>query len=199
MSLRNCPNTSHVVAHSSATIKIRSPCTAPVDSSNAAFSASDKNLATGESNTKSAPTFIQTKPLAPIFLARSVNASSLFLPEAAASGYVSASTQIALIDCAPAKALNSVALKTDVTSTSFISKRRSGLSTPYCSIASRHVIRSICGGACPVAAVAAAVTAAPIADKTSSWLTKDISASNCMNSYWRSARRSSSRRQRAIW
>ena len=35
--------------------------------------------------------------------------------------------------------------------------------------------------------------------KTSSISTNDISRSSCVNSGWRSARRSSSRRQLAIW
>ena len=75
----------------------------------------------------------------------------------------------------------------------------SGLSTPKRSIASCHVIRSIGGGRSPVTASAAASTASLMASSTSSWDTKLISASSCMNSYWRSARRSSSRKQRAIW
>ena len=53
--------------------------------------------------------------------------------------------------------------------------------------------------ASPVTASAASSTDSEMAASTSSWSTKLISASSCMNSYWRSARRSSSRRQRAIW
>ena len=162
-------------------------------------SASERNFATGDSTAESAPTFIQTRPLAPIFFARSVKASSLLRPYDAASGYVAASTQMPLMDSAPANALNSVDEKSGVNSTNSIPKRRSGLSLPNRSIASRHVIRSIVGGASPVTAVAAATTARPMNSRTSSCDTNDISASNCMNSYWRSARRSSSRRHFAIW
>ena len=183
MSLRNVPKTSHVVIHSSATRRIKSPSTAPIVETNAIRSASDKNLATGDSTAESAPTFIHTRPFAPIFFARSVRASSLLRPYAAASGYVAASTRMPLMHSAPANALNSVAEKSGVNSTNSIPKRKSGLSIPKRSIASRHVIRSMVGGASPVTAVAAATTARPMNSRTSSWDTNDISASNCMNSY----------------
>ena len=199
MSLRNCPNTSQVVIHSSATNSNKSPSVAPIVATKASRSASDRNFATGDSTAPPACTFIHTRPLAPIFFARSVSASSLLRPYAAASGYVAASTRIPLMDCAPEKALNSVEANSCVSSTNSIPNRRSGLSTPKRSIASRHVMRSIVGGFSPVTASAAAVTARPMNSRTSSCETKDISASSCMNSYWRSARKSSSRKHFAIW
>ena len=57
----------------------------------------------------------------------------------------------------------------------------------------------IAAGRVPVTASDAASTASLITPITSSASAKLISASSCMNSYCRSARRSSSRRQRAIW
>ncbi len=104
------------------------------------------------------------------------------------------------------KALNSVAAKTDVSSTSSMPKRVSGLSEPKRSRASCQVMAGNTvvpsaepAGRSPVAASVAAATASEMKASTSAWLTKLASASSCMNSNWRSARRSSSRRQRAIW
>ena len=161
----------------------------------AVTSLGERNLATGDSNDPSAVALSHTRPLAPSDLARSVSLSSWLRPYSAAAPL----TLMPLIDAAEANALNSVPAKASVSSTSSIPKRRSGLSTPKRSIASCHVIRSIVGGRSPVAASAAASTASEIAASTSSWPAKLISASSCMNSYWRSARRSSSRRHRAIW
>ena len=78
-------------------------------------------------------------------------------------------------------------------------KRRSGLSVPKRSSASAQVMRSIGGGRSPVAASAASSTASDTKAITSSWVAKEHSMSSWVNSNWRSARRSSSRRQRAIW
>ena len=146
MSLRKCPRTSHEVDHSSATSNSRSPDFACICFNSAARSVSLKNLATGESKARSSPTLIQTKPFAPICFARSVKASNLLRPDAAASGYVAASTRRPLIDFAVANALNSVAANTSVSSMSSIPKRKSGLSLPKRFIASCHVICSIGGG-----------------------------------------------------
>ena len=75
-------------------------------------------------------------------LARSVSLSSWLRPYSTAAP----GTRMPLIASAPANALNSVAAKTSVSSTSSRPKRRSGLSTPKRFIASCHVIRSIgCG------------------------------------------------------
>lgn len=199
MSLRNCPSTVQVVDHSSATSSSKSPALAPSADTSADFSESERNFATGESSAPASPTFIHTRPLAPSCLARSVSWSSLLRPIAAASGYVAASTRRPLMHPAEANALNPVPANTAVSSTSSIPKRRSGLSDPKRFIASCHVMRSIGGGVVPVAARAAAITAREIASSTSSLSTKLISASSCVNSYCRSARRSSSRKQRAIW
>ena len=168
MSLRNWPRTSHVVSHSSATNNNRSPSVAPIAATKALFSASLRNFATGESIAPSAPIFIHTSPFAPIFFARSVRPSNLFRPNAAASGYVFASTQMPLMQAAPANALNSVPAKRGVNSMSSIANRRSGLSIPKRFIASCHVMRSISGGASPVTAMAAATTARPMFSSTSS-------------------------------
>jgi hypothetical protein len=63
-------------------------------------------------------------------------------------------------------------------------KRKSGLSTPNRSIASCHVMRGMTSGRSPTVASAASSTASLMASSTSSWSTKLISASSCMNSYW---------------
>ena len=78
-------------------------------------------------------------------------------------------------------------------------KRRSGLSVPKRSRASFQVIVTIAGGRSPLAANVASMTASLTKSRTSSWPTKEASMSSWVNSNWRSARRSSSRRQRAIW
>ena len=81
---------------------------------------------TGPSSEPSSATFIQTRPLAPSCLARAVSASRRLRPSSSAI----AGTRMPLIDSAPAKALNSVAANSFVSSTSSMPKRRSGLSTP---------------------------------------------------------------------
>ena len=98
-----------------------------------------------------------------------------------------------------AKARTSVLAKIPESSTSSMPKRRSGLSVPKRSIASVHVICSIGPGRSPVAASAASSTASLTKASTSAWFTNDASMSSWVNSNWRSARRSSSRMQRAIW
>jgi hypothetical protein len=100
---------------------------------------------------------------------------------------------------AEAKARNDVLAKASVSSTSSDPKRTSGLSDPYRSMASSHVISGTAPGREPCTASWASSTASDTNPRTSSWLTKLASRSSCMNSNWRSARRSSSRRQRAIW
>ncbi len=172
-----------------------------------ACSASDRNLATGELSDGTVPpsaggsTRIHTRPLAPQSLAWSVRSSSWLRVLSAPP-----STRMPLT-AAAWNALNSVAEKIEVRSTSSMPKRTSGLSVPKRSSASCQVI---CGnidrvaghgrpGRSPVAASVAAATASEMKASTSAWLTKLASASSCMNSNCRSARRSSSRRQRAIW
>ena len=80
-------------------------------------------------------------------------------------------------------------------------KRTSGLSTPKRSMASCHVRRGngvVMAPRKPLADHAEEMARSSTA-KTSSSSTKDISRSSWVNSGWRSARRSSSRMQRAIW
>ena len=81
------------------------------------------------------------------------------------------------------KTLASVFAKIAVSSTSFISKRTSGLSEPYSSIAWVHVMRGITSiGRDPVTASAAANTDSEMHSRMSSWVTKLISASSWVNS-----------------
>ena len=148
-------------------MSMRSPGTAAKRSHNAALSVAEMNFATGDSNVFPSATRSHTKPFAPTCLARSVSASSLPLPDAACSGYVAASTRMPLMDAAVANALNSVAAKISVSSCNSSPKRRSGLSTPNLFMASCQVICSMGGTGIPVAASAAAVTAFPIAARTS--------------------------------
>ena len=94
----------------------------------------------------------------------------------------------------------SVPANTAVSSTNSMPKRTSGLSEPKRSAASSQVIIAIgVDGRSPVAASVAAATASEMKPSTSSWSTNDASASSWVNSNWRSARRSSSRANRAIW
>ncbi len=75
----------------------------------------------------------------------------------------------------------------------------SGLSTPNRSIDSCHVMRRNAGARSPRTDSTAVCTASVTTAITSSASAKLISMSYCMNSNWRSARGSSSRRHRAIW
>ena len=79
-------------------------------------------------------------------------------------------------------------------------KRRSGLSEPYFSIASIHGMRrSGSRKSRPSTSWNMCLAHRSKTSSTSSCSTNDISQSICVNSGWRSARRSSSRKQRTIW
>jgi hypothetical protein len=101
---------------------------------------------------------------------------------------------------APRKTLNSDAFAHSSTPTSSSPNRMSGLSTPKRSIASLQAMRGNgVGSSTWSASRNVSASARSQAAKTSSSSTKDISMSSCVNSGWRSARRSSSRKQRATW
>ena len=90
--------------------------------------------------------------------------------------------------------------QTDVTSLNVSPKRRSGLSLPYVRMASSYGTRG--NGVAiftPSVSCQIAANSPSTAMNTSSSVTKLISMSICVCSGWRSARRSSSRRQRASW
>ena len=199
MAVRSVPSTVHAVVYASETTRTRSPGSAFVRSSRRTASSSDRWRASGPSSPGPGPapplstTRNQASPAAPAFLACAVSSSSLERGRTAPS-----CTTIAFV-AGDEKALTSVRSKTGVRSTSSMPKRRSGLSVPKRSSASAHVMRSIGGGRSPVAASAASSTTSATKPITSSWLAKEHSMSSCVNSNCRSARRSSSRRQRAIW
>ena len=177
---------------SSATMRIRSPTSASIAVARADCSSSVRNLATGELRPSSV-TFIHTRPFAPHDRHWSVISSSRLRDVSAPPGTRMPFTHGAW------NARNSVAANTSVNSTSSILNRMSGLSVPNRSMASSHDIRGISPRRSPVIASAADATVCEMNASTSSWETKLASASSCMNSNWRSALRSSSRRQRAIW
>ena len=108
------------------------------------------------------------------------------------------SSTIALTHGAP-NAFTSVPSKTADRSINSMPNRVSGLSVPYRSMASAQVIRGTGSGRSSVTASAASRTASDTNPRMSSWVTKEASTSNWENSNCRSARRSSSRRHRAIW
>ncbi len=85
-SLRKVPSTSHVVIHSSATMRMRSPGSTASAETSACCSESDTNFATGDSSASPSPTRIHTSPLAPSDFALSVSASSWFRVVAPRSG-----------------------------------------------------------------------------------------------------------------
>ena len=95
---------------------------------------------------------------------------------------------------------NPLSLHGAVTSHSVRSRRRSGLSTPYLSIASAYVMRRSGSVSSMPSTSRHNVAMSP---SIMFWricsLTNDISMSICVNSGWRSLRRSSSRKQRTIW
>ena len=77
--------------------------------------------------------------------------------------------------------------------------RRSGLSDPYFAIASAQVSRGNGASTVRPAAAHTACIRRSTMPKTRSGVANDTSMSICVNSGCRSARRSSSRKQRAIW
>ena len=103
-------------------------------------------------------------------------------------------------DCATLEnTLKPVSLTMSVMSCSSMPKRVSGRSLPKRSMASEYCMR--CSGktcSTPTASSTSAITPS-IMSMTSSPCTKLISMSTWVNSGWRSARRSSSRKHRAIW
>ena len=78
-------------------------------------------------------------------------------------------------------------------------KRRSGRSVPKRAIASSWEIRGIGSSTSMPATPSTWAISRSLASITSSTSTNDISMSSWVKSGWRSARRSSSRKQRAIW
>ena len=164
----------------------------------AAASAADRNLATPPSRAEPpssvGTTLIQARPLAPHRWQVATSSSTRL------RGRVSAPPvrQIPFTQ----GAWNTrawVSAKIGVNSASSMPKRVSGLSDPKRSMASCQVMRSNVPGSCPVTSTVASATALVTKPSTSSRVTNDASTSSWENSNWRSARRSSSRRQRAIW
>ena len=110
------------------------------------------------------------------------------------------STLMALTMAAWAKSLKPEPLVASVSSTSSMPKRVSGLSTPKRRMASSQVMR-LKGVAIslPKTSLKRRATRFSARVMTSSSRTKLSSMSTWVNSGWRSARRSSSRKQRTIW
>ncbi len=89
---------------------------------------------------------------------------------------------------------------TSVASSSSSPKRRSGLSEPKRRSASSHVIRGNgVSSSTPMQSRQTVATIVSISPKISSWSGNAVSTSSCVISWTRSARRSSSRKQIAIW
>ncbi len=107
----------------------------PRRSTSVLTSSSVRNLAMGPVKAMSSPTRIQARPFAPCSTANSPRESKNLRGCPATSGTGRART------CLPANALNSESANTSVMSTSSSLARRSGLSEPYFSIASRNGIR----------------------------------------------------------
>ena len=137
-----------------------------------------------------------TNPFAPTCgrFTKSVSSSSCLRVYEAQPG-----TQIPPIYSALLNTAKSLVRARRVRSANFIPKRISGLSQPYCSIASCHVIRGNAGISIPLISLKRWRIISSKIPSTSSRSTNDISQSIWVNSGWRSARRSSSRKHFTIW
>jgi hypothetical protein len=86
-----------------------------------------------------------------------------------------------------------------LTSSSSSPNRTSGLSLPYLPMASAYVMRRKgVARSTPLTCLNMALTSPSMVPRMPSWSVQAISRSSCVNSGCRSARRSSSRKQRAI-
>ena len=192
-SSRSRPSTCRTTGRASATSSTRSPGSAASADRTPASSASDRNLATGLSSPWSV-TRIHTRPLAPHRLAASVRSSSRLREKSPAPG-----TRMPFTVW-PANALNPV-VGEDVGQLDQLHAE------PHIGLVGAVALHGLVPGhagdvAAPRRRPPRRWRSAPRADtnaSTSSWPTKLASTSSWVNSNWRSARRSSSRRHRAIW
>src|ERR671915_1707792 len=193
---RSAPSTRATRAALPAPNRITSPSRASSACVVRATSSSPRNFAIGERHVPSASTTAQASPLAPSDFAFS---SSLSMRLRGKSPRARRARTTPPPSTAPPKTLNCDPRKTSVRSTISTPSRRSGRSDPYLSITSSYVTRS--SGvwiSIPPAARNAWISGSQ-SDITSSSSTNAISTSSWVNSGWRSARKSSSRKQRGIW
>ena len=163
----------------------------------AEISASERNLAIGERQ-PSSWTNAHTSPLAPCCLASSVSTSRSERGSSRAPALIPRTTPPEARTSA--NTLNWVPVSASARSWSSSPKRVSGRSIPYRETASAKVMRGHGGeGTSNPSRSNTAPMTASMPSITSSSSTNAISTSSWVNSGWRSARVSSSRKQRAIW
>ena len=177
----------------------RSPGSTSISAFRAAHSSSVKNFLMGLFSWPSVVNATQAMPLAP--LASAMLASFSTSPRDQSPAPLTLMAFTTPPDWATlANTLKPVSFTMSVMSWSSMPKRTSGRSQPYRRMASAYCI--FCSGKAtsvtPTAFKVSAMTPS-IMSHTSSPSTKDISISTWVNSGWRSARRSSSRKHRAIW
>ena len=197
-SSRSWPSTSQAVRHSSATTRTRSPAPRPVAATMPARSASESTLSSGEVEGRPAPSRCHLEPGQTL-------GAELLGPLDEGVEPVAAERGAVRRRAAPSRTGRRrpgprCRRTPSPRSTSSMPKRRSGLSVPKRSMASCHVMR-LDGRRALAHRRLGGVERRPRRRRpcTSSWVTNDASMSSWVNSNWRSARRSSSRRQRAIW
>src|SRR5262249_16761998 len=200
--VRSAPSASLTTPSLSATNKIRSPLATRSRSLSACLIASEKNFSIDPVNL-SPSNFIHASPSALFCSAilgssppgRSLVFESSLAPPLAFSARTTPPDVTALQNTPKPDWL-----AMSETSTISSPNRRSGLSEPYFASTSAIVIRGHGDATCtPTHPSKNSTASASTVERTSSSSTNDISRSSWVNSGCRSARRSSSRRQRAIW
>ena len=183
----------------SATTRTTSPFSAPALPRIAVISSSVMNFANDDA-IPSSVILIHARPFAPKPLAVSVSLSISFLVSLLTAFFALIALTVPPASSADLNTTNSLFATSSERSKSSISKRVSGLSEPYLSIASLYVsLGSFSGISTLIASLKTLWMYFSIISRTSSTSTKDISRSICVNSGCLSALRSSSRKHLAIW
>mmetsp|Transcript_40395 Transcript_40395/g.116086 ORF Transcript_40395/g.116086 Transcript_40395/m.116086 type:complete len:286 (+) Transcript_40395:622-1479(+) len=198
---RNLPMDSCVFNFGPARMSSKSPGSQPpgfwfAAATHALYCSSVKNFFAEQSNVPSLLYFNQTRALAPTSWPVARFSSSLtFLVDHSAMPLQHIATTIS----ASSKSLKSRPFAVAVMSTSSMLYRRSGLSMPNLSMASLNSMRWKGGNSWPTTALKICRIMPSKRFRMSSCVMKDISQSICVNSGWRSARSSSSRKHLTIW
>ena len=191
---RSVPSTSEATSSESATSVMRSPGDAP-----RSVAIPSRNLATGERREPSSCTATHTSPFAPSACASAIRSSpSLREVPSPAPGTTRPRTTPPP-STTERNTPNSVRPAASVQSRISMPNRRSGRSVPKRRMASAYAMRGNGVGRSIPASAKHATRTASVRSSMSPGSTKEASTSNCVNSGCRSARRSSSRKQRAIW
>mmetsp|Transcript_16998 Transcript_16998/g.45852 ORF Transcript_16998/g.45852 Transcript_16998/m.45852 type:complete len:223 (+) Transcript_16998:980-1648(+) len=200
MRWRNLPSAVCAFSLGPQKTQMRSPSAASHASAHFLRSSAPKNFLADESRS-TAPslrlfTFTHTRPGAPT--CSPVHVFSRFFT-CLVDQLPTPGQQIAPTYSASSNTLKSLPLARCVISRSFMPKRRSGLSMPYSSMAWLQGMRGKGGRSTPLVCRKRSRARPSNTRSTSSCVTNESSQSTCVNSGWRSARSSSSRKHLTIW